>query len=592
MVALRQIFLSYPAELRLFPQTPRPFVVAAEAAVARAGDVVADMAYFSARDEQPADHCIQQVQACDVYVGIIGFRYGAPVRDRPQVSYTELEFEAAAEARLPRLLFLLDDWAVLPLPRAYTFDETYDDRQKAFRQRLRDSGLIMQRVADPERLELLLYQALRDLQPDGPEHVEALARRRIPPPNIPDLPARFVPRPELLAEARAALLTPGTTEQAREVGLVAMGGAGKSVLASALARDEQVNQAFSDGIVWLEFGSTPNLLARQAQLADAYGDPNPVVDLQQGLARLNWLLAGAACLIVVDNVWEREHLRAFAVLEPRCVLLITTRNQAVLDRSATTLSVGLFDPAPARRLLAAWASQDPETLPPETDEVANECGGLPLALTVAGGLAADGHGWHDVREQLRRANLGKRQGRFGDHPSPDPLRTLHASVSALAGAQRDRYLELAAFEGPGGVPVQVVQRLWQQACLDVDSDDLLRLLSRRSLIQYDLGTRTLTLHDLQLDYLRRELGDDRVRALHARLADIYLTTWGGLDERLPVLRTSRPLDAADRYGLLQLISHLAAASREPDIHRLLSLEWPRACFSDRLGVGRVWSVAR
>jgi hypothetical protein len=119
---------------------------AVESAVSAAGHVIVDMREFPAIDAAPAQVCQAKVRCCEVYLGIYGTRYGSPVRDRPEVSYTELEFETASDPAHPleRLVFLLDEEAENPgIPAKWLNDPTHGERQQAFLRKVKDAGLTL-----------------------------------------------------------------------------------------------------------------------------------------------------------------------------------------------------------------------------------------------------------------------------------------------------------------------------------------------------------------------------------------------------------------------------------------------------------------
>ena len=162
-----RVFVSHTSELRRFPRKGS-YIAAVERAVSACGHVVVNMADFAAGDLPPAELCVERVRSSEVYVGVLGTRYGSPVPERPELSYTELEFEAATKAGLTRLVFLLDKEAEdSGIPVAALVDSEFGGRQEEFRRRVCNGGLVTQSFGDPAVLGQLVERSLRELSGHG-----------------------------------------------------------------------------------------------------------------------------------------------------------------------------------------------------------------------------------------------------------------------------------------------------------------------------------------------------------------------------------------------------------------------------------------
>jgi WD40 repeat protein len=166
------VFVSHTSDMAAYP-SGRSFVQAAVEAVQRAGLRPVDMAQFPARGDPPAEYCRRQVRACDVYVAVVGFRYGTLVPDRADgVSYTELEFLTAGEAGMPRLVFVLDDDVAVPRSLVDRDSSAVD----GFRERLRRANVIVKVVTTPVDLwESVLQPSTRPSTRSGSTTSDAAA---------------------------------------------------------------------------------------------------------------------------------------------------------------------------------------------------------------------------------------------------------------------------------------------------------------------------------------------------------------------------------------------------------------------------------
>ncbi|MBK8074412.1 MAG: tetratricopeptide repeat protein [Kineosporiaceae bacterium] len=184
-------------------------------------------------------------------VGVLGTRYGSPVRDQPDVSYTELEFRTATEADKPRLMFLLSTETVVEgIPPAKLMDREYGDRQDTFRRSVNDSRLTTKTFASPDQLGQLVERSLRELAATRQRMASALAREQVPAEPEPVHTSKFLNPPPLTAPSWFAgrhietdllardLADPGT----RMVLLSGRGGIGKTTLVCRLLKSLQAGR--------------------------------------------------------------------------------------------------------------------------------------------------------------------------------------------------------------------------------------------------------------------------------------------------------------------------------------------------------------
>lgn len=109
-------------------------------------DVLAKMRYtpvamenYVARDARVKEECLRDVGECEIYMGVIAWRYGhVPGDDNPQnLSITELEYLHAKELNKPRLIFLLDPRA--PWPDEFRDRDSDNDKSGTALRNFRDS---------------------------------------------------------------------------------------------------------------------------------------------------------------------------------------------------------------------------------------------------------------------------------------------------------------------------------------------------------------------------------------------------------------------------------------------------------------------
>jgi hypothetical protein len=398
-----QVFLSHTSDMAQFPEN-RPFVQAAMDAVGRARMSPVDMRYFSARDGRPADYCQQQVLACDIYVAVIGFRYGSLVAAEG-VSYTEWEFLTASTAGLPRLVFLLAEAACPPALAALADADL--GLVEGFRKRLSGAGLLVREFTSSDSLELEVFHALSELAnplegipatwseltatpegrllggpgrggPGGPSQIQQVPQVW----NVPNRNADFTGRTTIIEQLREELVGEGRAAVLAQA-LYGLGGVGKTQVALEYAHRFKSDY---DLIWWIPAEQSHAISLALADLAGQLGlqaSDNAAETAAFALEQLR-LGVGGRWLLIYDNAEEPADLAPYLPDGPGHVI-ITSRNHA-WTHHARPVELDVFT---RRESVTHLMQHVPDLGEDSAAKISSSVGDLPLAVEQAAAWLAE-----------------------------------------------------------------------------------------------------------------------------------------------------------------------------------------------------------
>ncbi|MFI8874108.1 NB-ARC domain-containing protein [Streptomyces sp. NPDC055243] len=327
------------------------------------------------------------------------------------------------------------------------------------------------------------------------------------------------------------------------------GGFGKSTIADLVCANRRVQRRFRGRVFRVTVGrDVRGRAAISAKVGEVTrfitGNTEVFQDPEMAGAHLGRLLQKhSRTLLVLDDVWEAEQLRPFVIGGSNCVRLVTTRRPAILPGAGHRIVVDEMSPAQARQVLL----RELPPLPPEcVEELLRATGRWPLLLRLINrAVFAESSFVTDEGEPSRMTAAAAASQRIlremraaGPTAVDDPwelielddprhrAKAVRATIEAAAGLLPehggDRFAELSVFAADDAIPPALVEALWQRTAglSSTASQALLGKITGLSLANPVQGaTGSLALHDVVRDYLRAELGSERLTQTNETFLD-------------------------------------------------------------------------
>jgi transcriptional regulator with XRE-family HTH domain/tetratricopeptide (TPR) repeat protein len=257
--------------------------------------------------------------------------------------------------------------------------------------------------------------AARPTEAGSPEPVRRSRPIRQMPTDIRDLTGR-----QGEVSAVTAYLCSRSTASPPIATLTGQGGIGKTTLAIHLGH--AMASEFRDGQLFVDLGGLASpqppleVLGQLLRALDIKGRRIAEADLGERAALFRSTVADLRLLVVLDNAASEKQVRPLLPGRGACATIVTSRSRLLALESARNFELKLFDHQQSRDLLEQIVPRR-RTRPESsaTDDIIRSCGGLPLAVRIAGAqisarpetpIACIARQLRDEHQRLNRLRMG------------------------------------------------------------------------------------------------------------------------------------------------------------------------------------------